>query len=138
MLSRDQVATLLPHGEPMILLDRVEAFTDKTILCSTSSHLRSDNPLRRRGTLACVHAIEYAAQAAAVHGALQSSGASMKGYLGSVKDVELLSDRLDVPGALTIEAEALLRDARGAVYRFVVRNATATLASGRFTIVFAS
>ncbi len=135
-MNRDRIAALLPHGGDMVLLDRADAVTSTTITCSTSSHLRAEHPLRKGGALACVHAIEYAAQAAAVHGALQGSESPMTGYLGSVRGVELLSDRLDIPGQLVIEIEMLMRDPRGAIYRFVVRNETERLASGRFTIVF--
>jgi predicted hotdog family 3-hydroxylacyl-ACP dehydratase len=60
----------------------------------------------------------------------------MAGYLGSVRGVELLTDRLDMPGELVVEVEMLMRDPRGAIYRFVVRSETERLASGRFTIVF--
>lgn len=135
-MNREHIATLVPHAGAMVLLDRVDAVTNTTITCSAVSHLLADHPLRRNGMLACVHAIEYAAQAAAVHGALQGLASPNAGYLGSVRDVELLGDRLDVPGDLTIGAEMLMRDARGAIYRFEVRSETTLLARGRFTIVF--
>jgi predicted hotdog family 3-hydroxylacyl-ACP dehydratase len=135
-VNREHIATLVPHAEPMVLLDRVDAFTSTTITCSAVSHVLADHPLRRNGMLACVHAVEYAAQAAAVHGALQGSASPTAGYLASVRDVELLSDRIDVPGGLTIDAKMLMRDPRGAIYRFEVRSDTNVVARGRFTIVF--
>jgi predicted hotdog family 3-hydroxylacyl-ACP dehydratase len=135
-MNREQIATLVPHAGAMVLLDRVDVLTDTTITCAATSHRLADHPLRRNGGFSCVHAIEYAAQAAAVHGALQGSGSPASGYLGSVRDVELFTDRLDVPGDLTIAAELLMRDPRGAIYRFEARSETMVLARGRFTIVF--
>ena len=68
------IATLIPHTGAMVLLDRVEAWDTDGILCRARSHLDDDNPLRRDGRLAACCGLEYALQAAALHGALIAGG----------------------------------------------------------------
>ncbi len=61
----------------MMLLDRVEEWDDKKIVCSAISHLDEDNPLKVNGRLSYVHVIEYGAQAAAIHLAISSVDANV-------------------------------------------------------------
>lgn len=84
-------------------------------------------------------AIEYAAQAMALHGALLAppAGVPTPGYLASVRGVRFATDRLDtVEGALRIHAERLAGDARQILYAFDVADAQGrVLAEGRATVV---
>ncbi|MES1161985.1 MAG: hydroxymyristoyl-ACP dehydratase, partial [Rhizobacter sp.] len=69
-LDHDGIAALIPHSGTMCLLARLEVWDLQRIVCSATNHRDPQHPLRtRRGLLAPV-AIEYAAQAMALHGAL--------------------------------------------------------------------
>ena len=69
-IHKAEIRTLIPHSGLMCLLDDVMQWDDRSIVCITNTHRDPANPLRREGCLAAVHAFEYGAQAAAVHGGL--------------------------------------------------------------------
>ncbi len=69
-IDAERIRNLVPHAGNMCLLERVVACDAASIRCETRSHLDQSNPLRRNGQLASICAIEYAAQAMALHGAL--------------------------------------------------------------------
>ena len=54
----------------MCLLDEVVQWDERSIVCISNTHRDPANPLRRQGRLSAVHAFEYGAQTAAVHGGL--------------------------------------------------------------------
>src|SRR5690349_3882547 len=97
MLDRDWIASHIPHQGSMCLLDSVQSWDADKIACQASSHRLPDHPLRAYGRLGAACAIEYAAQAMAVHGALTGSAATAPkaGYLVSARSVQLLVERLD-------------------------------------------
>ena len=68
----ERIRELVPHAGKMCLLERVVDCDTASIRCETRSHLDRANPLRRNGHLSSVCAIEYAAQAMALHGALMA------------------------------------------------------------------
>lgn len=142
MLSHADIARRIPHQGTMCLLDRVVAWNPESIRCEATSHRSGDNPLRAHGRLGIACAIEYAAQAMAVHGSLvaelQGAGgtAPRAGYLASVRNVLLHAGRIDdVQGALTVDAERLMGDANNIVYSFAVSSGARPLLSGRATVV---
>jgi predicted hotdog family 3-hydroxylacyl-ACP dehydratase len=107
----------------MVLLDAVVAWDERRILCCSRSHLGSDNPLRRAGRLHAVCGIEYALQAAALHGALRAGGVAQKaGYVARLRDVVLTISHLDDPVLGTLEIEATLEraEAGGMLYDLLV------------------
>ena len=135
-LSVPEISALLPHSGDMVLIDRVEGWSEDDIVCSANSHLRRQTPLRYGDALPAFAALEYAAQAMALHGALSSGGAVRPGLLASVRDMRLFTDRLDdVSGVLWIRPVLLRRDPRAAVYRFHVGSADEVLVSGRVGVV---
>ncbi len=73
-IDAERIRKLVPHAGNMCLLERVVACDAASIRCETRSHLDQSNPLRRNGHLASICAIEYAAQAMALHGALTAPG----------------------------------------------------------------
>ena len=75
-LSRNQIAERIPHAGRMVLLDEVVEWDEEHIVCRSSSHQDRANPLYLAGQLSSVCAIEYAAQAMAVHGSLLMGGAA--------------------------------------------------------------
>lgn len=136
-------AALVPHAGAMVLLDRVETWDAGGVLCRASSHLDPGNPLRRAGRLAGCCGLEYAMQAAALHGALLAGGEPQRaGYVASLRGVVLhpallARDRLDDPalGDLRVEARLERQEASGLVYALGVSAADGTpLLSGRASI----
>lgn len=127
----------LPHAGSMRLLDRVLDWDSESIRCASASHRSPDNPLRRDGILSAVHAVEYAAQAAALHGVL---GSVLDGgpvlLLAAVRDLRLEATRLDtLPGPLRISAELQGRAGVNAIYGFRLESAGALCASGSVTLM---
>jgi predicted hotdog family 3-hydroxylacyl-ACP dehydratase len=137
MLDRPGIAALIPHHGTMCLLDRVAAWSDADIVCHAVSHLDPANPLRRQGRLSTVCGLEYALQAAAVHGALCGGAPQPAGWLVALRNVAIHRPRLDEAGIgrLRIEAHREHAGAAGLIYRFCLRaNDGAALAEGRATI----
>jgi predicted hotdog family 3-hydroxylacyl-ACP dehydratase len=128
----------------MCLLDEVLAWDPTQIRCRSASHRAPDNPLRARGRLGAACAIEYAAQAMALHGALVASGnedEARAGFLASVRAVRFAVLAIDdVPGDLICEATRVAGDRSTVVYAFKIQGATRPsgdleiLVSGRATI----
>ena len=94
--------------------------------------------MRAGGQLTAICAIEYAAQAMAVHGSLAANvGAKPDaGYLASVRDVTIGRHRLDdLPGELIVDAEEVMGDESRVIYRFLLRVGDVQVLSGRATVV---
>jgi predicted hotdog family 3-hydroxylacyl-ACP dehydratase len=142
-LDHAGIAALIPHSGRMCLLDRMLAWNGSTLVCTADSHRAPDHPLRtRRGLLAAV-AVEYAAQAMALHGALigQEAGTpATPGYLASARGVQFHVLRLDDlppadPDELRIEVARQAGDARQILYAFTVHHAGRALVEGRAAVV---
>ncbi len=135
----EHIAALIPHQGRMCLLDAVLACSRERITCRASSHRAADHPLRCAHGLLAPVAIEYAAQAMALHGALNAAPGvqGRPGFLASARSVRLLVPRLDdVAGALIVQADHLAGDERQAMYRFEVRDESGrVLVDGRATVV---
>jgi predicted hotdog family 3-hydroxylacyl-ACP dehydratase len=145
-LNRTEIAALIPHAGRMVLLDEVIDWDDAHIVCHSAMHQDRGNPLSVGGQLASVCAIEFAAQAMAVHGGLlarrDSQTASVvtskpsAGFLASVRNVEMNVVRIDdVKSVLTIEATREAGDEMNVLYRFEVRAGETVLVSGRAAVV---
>jgi predicted hotdog family 3-hydroxylacyl-ACP dehydratase len=144
VLARDGIAKLIPHSGTMCLLARLVEWDAQRIACTAVNHRDADHPLRTASGLLSPTAIEYAAQAMALHGALvdqQAGQPSTPGYLASARGVQLHVLRLhDLPepeGAdeLHIEATRQAGDARQILYAFRVSHAGRLLADGRAAVV---
>lgn len=137
--SPAEIARLIPHQGRMCLLDAVLECSPTRIRCRTRSHRQGSHPLGIEGELPSVAAIEYAAQAMALHGALNAREGVVgrPGYIASARGVRLHVPRLDaVAGELRIEAEHLAGDERQVAYRFAVQDeAGKALVDGRITVV---
>ena len=81
-LDRAGIARRIPHSGTMCLLDRLEAWDDVAIRCTTGSHARPDNPLRTASGLLAPNLVEYAAQAMALHGGLLALAIGQRQGLG--------------------------------------------------------
>jgi predicted hotdog family 3-hydroxylacyl-ACP dehydratase len=122
----------------MCLLERVSQWDAQRIECVALSHRDVGNPLRTVTGLPAWAGIEYAAQAAAVHGALtQGHTEPRNGVLAAVRNVTAAVARLDlIDSELRIGAEALHQDAAGAIYRFEIMSGERLLLNGQFTLMF--
>jgi len=139
MLTHAQIAALIPHAGAMCLLDQVESWDARDIVCLTRRHRELDNPLRRRdGRLGALAGIELAGQAAALHGAFAASPSAKprRGVIASLRDIRLSCALLDAVPALTVTATLVTGDSTGATYQFAVADNAAPLLTGRFTILF--
>jgi predicted hotdog family 3-hydroxylacyl-ACP dehydratase len=139
-LTRDGIEALIPHSGRMCLLARLEAWDAQRIVCAATNHRDADHPLRTRRGLLAPAAIEYAAQAMALHGALigQAAGTpATPGFLASARGVQLHVLRLDdLPaGELRVEATRQAGDAQQVLYAFNVSLAGRPVAEGRAAVV---
>ena len=138
-LDRAGIAQRIPHSGSMCLLERLEGWDAESIHCSTTTHSQADNPLRTDSGLLAANAIEYAAQAMALHGGLLAAEGSTPsaGFLASARNVRLAVARLDdIEGALRVQARRLSGDERQILYEFAVNaDDGRTLAEGRAVVV---
>jgi predicted hotdog family 3-hydroxylacyl-ACP dehydratase len=110
----------LPHAGRMRLLEDILELTPELVRATASSHRDRSNPLRGPAGLAAVHAVEYAAQTAALHGAAAAADGPRHPplrFIATVRDARFERDRLDdLGGPLEIEARLLAPAAGGAAY----------------------
>ena len=138
-VDKPEIRALIPHRDAMCLLDRVIEWDDQSIFCSSDTHRAPDNPLRRDGQLSAVHAFEYGAQAAAVHGGLRARAAGIRaapGYVAAWRDAHLHVRHLDnITSSLEIRAIRLFGDQANTVYKCRISTGDLLLADGRVTIM---
>jgi len=139
LLDAAAIAALIPHAGRMCLLARCLSWDAQRIRCQADGHRDADHPLRSASGLLAPVAIEYAAQAMALHGGLLAraeGGEARPGFLASARQVELLRERLDdLDGPLDVEAERQAGDARQILYAFTVSHAGQPLVRGRAAVV---
>lgn len=141
-LDHAGIAARVPHQGRMCWLDRLVEWSDERIVCEAMNHHDDDHPLRTPQGLLASCAIEYAAQAMALHGVLCAEAEALAigpvpGFLASARGVTLSRWRLDdAAGPLRIQAERLAGDTRQLLYGFRIDDAAGTrLAEGRATVV---
>lgn len=138
VMAKTELCRLIPHQGSMCLLHTVEMWTDTSIDCSAQSHRETSNPLRLNDKLDAICGLEYAAQAMAVHiGLVNGSIPPRKhiGYLGGIRDVLLLTDRLDTWGDdLLINSTRLFAEHDSFLYQFRIHVSGRDLVSGRVSV----
>lgn len=137
-MDRAAIAQRIPHQGRMCLLEGVAHYDDAGIVCTASSHLQADNPLRHAGVLGAALGVEYAAQAMALHCALLAGDAprAASGYLTSVRALELHAPTLDEEALpLRIEASRLACNGGTAMYHFAICAGERLLLQGRLAAV---
>ena len=137
-LDHAAIAARIPHAGRMCLLDRVLQWGAHSICCSAASHRDNNNPLRESAGLAALAGIEYAAQAAAVHGALLlDETVPRSGVLAALKNVTTTRQWLhEIAVDIVIEANLLHSDPAGGVFAFAVLAGEARILSGQFTLMY--
>lgn len=140
LIGREALCALIPHAGAMCLLDGVERWDDAGIVCISATHRAADHPLRDQGRLAGLNAIEYGAQAAAVHGGLlaRRDGRSARpAYLAAIRDARLPAVDLDqFEGPLSVSAWLLHADGKGIIYRCAVAAGGETIAEARISMLY--
>src|SRR6266536_2524387 len=136
-ITKAEIRTLIPHSGLMCLLDEVRQWDDRSIVCITNTHRDPANPLRRDGRLSALHAFEYGAQAAAVHGGLRAHSLgeiAPPGYLAAFRDAHLHVTSLDdIRSPLQISAKHLFGDGANTVYECRISAGGTAIAEGRIT-----
>jgi len=129
----------------MCLLAAVREWDASGIVCTAHSHAQADHPLREDGRLSSMHAIEYAAQAAALHASLAGetlktgeARALRRAYIAALHAVELCSHSLDhdemIRSPLEIRAQLTAAGATAARYGFSVVCGAVCIARGTMTV----
>jgi len=132
MLGRAEIERRVPHAGAMCLLDAVTRWDAGCIECEAAAPI-AHHPLARDGGVPAVAAVEYAAQATAVHGSLlDETGTPRRGVLAKLSDVEI-APRCII-GALTIRAELIGRSDTGCMYSFAVHDTRSCCARGRLLV----
>jgi predicted hotdog family 3-hydroxylacyl-ACP dehydratase len=136
-LDRAAIERRVPHAGAMCLLDAVIQWDATHITCVACAP-SALHPLARDGTVPAVAAVEYAAQATAVHGALlDTQDAPRAGMLAKLSNVELHMSSIPADGGpLNVRAEMLNRGASGCLYAFEIAGRRQRIASGRLMVVF--
>ncbi len=138
LMGQSEIASRIPHQGSMCLLQEVQAMDADHIICATRTHLDPANPMREGGRMGAALGIEYAAQAMALHCALQQPQGERPrgGYLTSVRDVQLLADVLDaIPEPLSVRAERIAASEQTAMYQFIIHAGERLLLQGRIAAV---
>jgi predicted hotdog family 3-hydroxylacyl-ACP dehydratase len=138
-LDHAGIAARVPHAGSMCLLHRLLRWDAEGLDCEAVNHADPTHPLRDGDRLPSPTAIEYAAQAMALHASLtaQEGAAPTPGFLASARDVRLHVQRLDdARGPLRVSARLQAGDPRQAMYRFSLGDAAGrALVEGRATVV---
>src|SRR5438876_10303396 len=133
-IDKAEIRRLIPHAGTMCLLDSVLGWDDESIVCTTNTHRDKANPLRRDGRLSSLNALEYGAQAAAIHGGLRARAAGTTApacYLAALRDAHLYVDRLDdLASPLEIRAQRLFGDAGNTIYQCAISVSGTPVAKG--------
>lgn len=137
--EKSKLCDLIPHHGTMCLLDKIEQWNEERVICSTLTHTQDENPLRRNGHLHIVHALEYGAQAMAVHGGLlaqQKQETIQPGYLVALRNAKFFTEHLDtIPTSLTVEAHQLLESGGSLIYEITIKDNDNILAEARATVM---
>ncbi len=134
-LNHAQLCALIPHADAMCLLHTVESWDQDSIVCTAVSHRDAASPLRLDGGVPALCGIEFGAQAMAVHGGLLAGGSARRGFLASVRNVQLAVTTLDECGPLlTVQAVRLLNNEANQMYEFNLRDGERLLVSGRAAV----
>lgn len=133
-MEREFFRHLVPHAGRMLLIDRVISWDDRTLHASCRSHSSVDHPLRQNGKLSVVHALEYGAQAMAVHGGLlaeRSDEPIVDGFLAGARHLRFFRPRLDdLSGDLDVEVNMQHVQEGSLVYTFRVSASGQPVAEG--------
>ena len=138
-LNHADIERLLPQKDAMCFLNAVTDWDSENICCCAAPP-DAGHPLMRGGKVSAVVAVEYAAQATALHGALLDAATHPKaGMLVKLREVELHRAWFpDSKSPLTVHAKLLSRAAGGCSSSFKVGSTGQPVASGSLLVAFQS
>ncbi|MEI6354374.1 MAG: hypothetical protein WCO47_06570 [Methylococcus sp.] len=140
LLTSAEIADYLPHQGPMILVDHIIKADEHSLVGMINNHQDPSHPLRIRGYLPAISAIEMAAQCSAIHGALRASPAfsgPRRGVLALIKNISWTRPRLDdIEKPLEIDLLRLHHDPHQALYQFKLSADDDLLVSGQLAVFF--
>ncbi len=145
-LTRENIAAVLPHRGSMCLIDEVLACDTQRLHCTSRIATQRANPMADAdGRLGAACAVEYAAQAMALHQACQAmSGTAIgtrlpRGMLAGVRELQLFVPWLDdLDADLDITVTLLSGDATAAQYALQVDAGQRAVARGRATVILSA
>jgi predicted hotdog family 3-hydroxylacyl-ACP dehydratase len=136
VLNSAGIQALIPHDGAMCLLEEVVSCDEECIVCRAVSHRDKAHPLRDDGILPAISSIEYAAQAMALHGALEGKARGRRGLLAAARDVTFNVERLDdIAEDLIVSARKLIAENGRLLYEFALHAGGKELARGRAAVV---
>lgn len=144
VVERAQILELVPQQGAMCLLDSILDWDAQHLRARGADPGAPTHPLRAHERLGSAAALEYAAQAAAAHGALLGAQAAARqarervtALLASGRALTLLALRLDdLLQPLIVEVRRLHVEGGAALYAFEL-TAGAPLARGRLSLLLA-
>lgn len=136
-LNHADIERLLPHKGAMCFIGTVTDWDAENISCSAAAP-GAAHPLVRNGRVSTLVAVEYAAQATALHGALLAAVTRPQaGMLATLRDVSFHGAWFPVNrNLLTIHAKLLSRTDGGCSYSFKVTSHHQHIASGFLLVAF--
>lgn len=140
ILDQESIRALVPHSGSMCLIERVLAWDDAQILCETNTHRAPGHPLAEGGRLAAIHAVEYGAQAMAIHGGLLARAAGeapgQGGYVAAIRGAKIHRQALhDLDHPLRIHASRLAGEGGSFIYAIRVEAGGEPVAEARVTVM---
>lgn len=133
------IATLLPHGETIRMLDTLDAWSDGFVQCSTQ--VRPDSPFVKNGALSTLITLEHLAQTVAAYLGYEAHLRGKNPSIGMVvacRDFELSRASLQVGEALRIRATMVQGDIERSQFHGEVWAGEERVASGILTLVRAN
>ncbi|RZA07407.1 MAG: hypothetical protein EOO68_03485 [Moraxellaceae bacterium] len=127
--------TLLPHGQALQVISALIDLTPERIHCIVQAPI--NNPLcDQANVVSSFSCIEYAAQAAAIHGILMGANYNplKPAFIGAVKDLQLARSHYASTQTVTISAQQEYSENDGAIYSFSGDADGERLLSGRLIL----
>ena len=135
-VDRATIERLVPQGGAMCLLHEVTNWTPASIVCAADAP-GAGHPLARDSRVPAIASCEFAAQAAAIHGALIELSLGPKaGVLAKLMDIELHAQDFPPGSGVVVRAEMLSRVSAGCLYAFEVSAGERPVCDGRLMVAF--
>jgi predicted hotdog family 3-hydroxylacyl-ACP dehydratase len=126
---------ILYHEEPMILIDRVEAYDDNTV--QSSVEITPNSPFLVDDSVPAYVSVEYMAQSIAAYSGIKArnSGGDIKvGYLASARKVDLNVPYFAIGDKLKITVKMIWNESPMAVFDCIVEVRDMVVATARINV----
>ncbi len=130
-----KVSELLPHDEPMILIDRLLGHDTSSV--QTEVTIRDNSPFLRDGMVPAYVAIEYMAQTIAVFSGLKakaSEGTVRIGLLLGSRKLQLMTDSFAVGDCIKVTAKESYNDGSLAAFDCIATRDNCKIAEARINV----